>query len=369
MALLEKEDRWAAHQSGRNSGVIHAGVYYKPGSLRARLGVAGNESMVRFCQENDVPHDRCGKIIVATHMEDLPRMRSLRERARTNGLAVRELSPGEAREIEPHVRCVGAIHVPVTGIVDFGAVARVYARQIEARGGELHLQHAVQEIQVRGRDVRILTREQEFQGRFLVNCAGLYCDQIARLDGVEPGLQIVPFRGEYYKIREERRHLVRHLIYPMPNLHFPFLGVHLTRLVDGSIHAGPNAVLAFSREGYTWTDVRVRELASALAYAGFRKLAWKYLGEGLHEMWRSLNKSSFLKTLQELVPELEMDDIAPAPAGVRAQALRPDGSLLEDFEFRRTDHALHVLNAPSPAATASLEIARSIVDQLPGNSF
>ena len=364
IALLEKEDRWAPHQSSRNSGVIHAGVYYAPGSLRAQLGVKGNASMHAFCREYGIAHDQCGKIIVATRGADLPRLDALANRAHINGLDVLLMGPEAAREIEPHVNCVGALKVPATGIVDFGDVAREYARQIQIAGGELHLQHKVADI-VHGTDsTTIITTRGEFETRYLVNCGGLYCDRIAHLDGVDPEMRIVPFRGEYYELKAQRRYLVKNLIYPMPNLNFPFLGVHLTRLVDGSIHAGPNAVLAFAREGYNWGTINLRDLTESLAYSGFRKLAGRYLFEGLSEMWRSLVKASFVATLRELVPELESKDLKSAESGVRAQALRSNGTLIEDFFFKQNERALHVLNAPSPAATASLEIARYIVNRI-----
>jgi len=364
VVILEKEDRWASHQSSRNSGVIHAGVYYTPGSLKARLGVAGNASMIAFCQEQGIPHDQCGKLIVATDEAELPRMKDLQERATANGLQVKRIGPDEAREIEPHLNCVAALKVPTTGIVDFGDVGRVYAVLAADEGAQTQLESRVTGLHWDRDHYRIMTDNGELKTRFLVNCGGLFCDRIARMDGIDPGMRIVPFRGEYYEFVPERRHLVKNLIYPVPNPKFPFLGVHLTRLIDGAIHAGPNAVLAFSREGYRRSTVNLRDLAEALSFKGFWKLAGPYLGEGFKEVWRSVVKSAFVATVQRLVPEIRPDDLHPAEAGVRAQALRSDGSMLEDFHMLRTENALHVLNAPSPAETASLEIARVITNRV-----
>lgn len=364
IAILEKEKAWASHQSSRNSGVIHAGVYYTPGSLKARLGVAGNASMHAFCREHDIPVDQCGKLIAATDEEELPRMEKIEERATANGLSVTRIGPEEAKEMEPHLNCIAALKVPTTGIVDFGEVGKVYARLAAAEGVNTHLQQHVHGIHWNGDHYRIVTDREELKARFIINCGGLHCDRIAKMDGVDPQMKVVPFRGEYFEFRDDRRFLVKNLIYPVPNPKFPFLGVHLTRLIDGSIHAGPNAVLAFSREGYTRSTVKLGDLAEAITFGGFWKMAGPYLGEGVKEMWRSLVKSAFVKTVQRLVPEIRSDDLVPAEAGVRAQALRSDGSMIEDFYMIRTDHAVHVLNAPSPAATASLEIAKVVVDRV-----
>ncbi len=364
ICILEKESTWASHQSSRNSGVIHAGVYYTPGSLKARLGVAGNASMVAFCQEHGIPHDQCGKLIAATDEEELPRMAKLEERAMANGLTVTHISGEEALETEPHLRCIAALKVPTTGIVDFGEVGKVYGRLAVSEGVQTYLQNHVHEIVREGAVYRIITDRNEVQARFLVNCGGLHCDRIAIMDGIDPEMKVVPFRGEYFEFIPERRFLVNDLIYPVPNPKFPFLGVHLTRLIDGAIHAGPNAVLAFSREGYTRSTFEIRDLMEALGYSGFWKLASGYMGEGLKQMWRSFVKRAFVSTVQRLVPEIRSEDLQPAEAGVRAQALRPDGSMIEDFHMIRSDTAVHVLNAPSPAATASLEIAKVVADKV-----
>jgi L-2-hydroxyglutarate oxidase len=364
VTVLEKESRVAAHQTGHNSGVIHAGVYYKPGSLKARLCRTGSQSMVEFCRTHDIPVRVCGKLIVATAPDELPRLAALYERASANGLPVTRVGPEQAREYEPHVACLAGIHVASTGIVDFGQVCRRLAELVEAAGGTVRLGVPVTGLRA-GPDgtTTVHTPAGDLAADRLVNCAGLHSDRVARLAGLHPPARIVPFRGEYHELRPERRDLVRGLIYPVPDPQFPFLGVHLTRMIDGSVHAGPNAVLALAREGYSWRRVRPRDVADAVTYGGLWRLARRHYRYGLTEVRRSLSRARFAASLARLVPELTRDDIVPAGAGVRAQAIAPDGSLVDDFLFVARPGQVHVLNAPSPAATSSLEIARHIVDR------
>ena len=364
VTVLEKEDRVAGHQTGHNSGVIHAGVYYKPGSLKAQLCRAGQASMVEFCQAHAIPYQICGKLIVATEESELSRLDALFERATANGLPVRRIGPQEAREYEPNVACVAAIHVASTGIVDYGQVARTLADLIEKSGGTVRLGARVTGLRPDGSAVVVATTIGAFRADYLINCAGLHSDRVARMAGLNPPARIVPFRGEYYELREDRRDLVHGLIYPVPDPQFPFLGVHLTRMIDGSVHAGPNAVLALAREGYSWGRIRPRDMAEVAAYPGLWKLARKHLGYGLTEVRRSLSKKRFAESLARLVPAVTGEDIVPAGAGVRAQAIAPDGSLVDDFLIVQAKRQVHVLNAPSPAATSSLEIAKHIVAQL-----
>jgi len=363
--VLEKEARLGAHQTGRNSGVIHAGIYYKPGSAKARLAKLGNESMVRFCARHSIPSEVCGKLIVATSADELPRLEALWQRGRDNGIDVERISPERAREIEPEVQCVAALHVRSTGITSYREVAAKYAQIAESNGAEIRLGCRLERVVPLPDGCALETTQGTFEAAFIVNCAGLHSDRIARLEGARPGAQIVPFRGEYYELVPQKRHLVRGLIYPVPDPAFPFLGVHFTRMIDGSVHCGPNAVLAFAREGYCKRDICLHDLAETLGYGGFWKLARKHWGEGWREMWRSFSKRAFVRSLQRLVPAVTEDDVVRCAAGVRAQALRDDGSLVDDFLFIRGRRSLHVCNAPSPAATASLEIARSIVDEVP----
>lgn len=358
--VLEKESDWALHQSGRNSGVIHAGVYYKPGSKKAQFAVAGNTSMYEFCQKHNIPYDRCGKLIVATSSEQIPGLNVLHDRAVANGLEVRELSIDEAHEIEPHINCVAALHIPSTGIVDYQVVAAKYAELLRAQNVDLILDCRVEGIKEHEWGYSLASSQGVYETRYLISSAGLYADRLSKKAGIDPEMKIVPFRGEYWHVKEDKRHLVKNLIYPLPNPKFPFLGVHMTRLIDGSIHAGPNAVLAFSREGYKWGTINGQDLIETLAYPGFWKLAGSYLGEGLKEMYRSVVKAAFLKSVQELIPEIQADDLVRGQAGVRAQALRADGSLIDDFHLLERKNGIFVLNAPSPAATASLEIGKYI---------
>ncbi|WP_245863313.1 L-2-hydroxyglutarate oxidase [Candidatus Viridilinea mediisalina] len=363
--LCEKEDRWAAHQTGRNSGVIHAGIYYRPGSLKATMARAGSRSMVAFCQAHGIAHDLCGKLIVATTPAELPRLHALLERAQANGLPARLVDPAEIREREPYVQAVAAIFSPTTGIVDYRLVAERMAQLLAERGVELRLQTRVEQISEHARGVRVETNAGAFEADHLINCAGLHSDRVARMAGLHTGMRIIPFRGEYYELVPERRHLVRGLIYPVPNPAFPFLGVHFTRMIDGSVHAGPNAVLALKREGYHKLAFNLRDSAEVLSYPAFWHLARKYLGEGSKEMLRSASKTLFVRSMQRLIPSIRAQDVVPTHAGVRAQALMADGQLQDDFVIIHSTRSTHVCNAPSPAATAALEIGAAIVERLP----
>jgi L-2-hydroxyglutarate oxidase len=365
IVLFEKEAEFARHQSGRNSGVIHSGIYYTPGSLKARFAREGNHSMVEFCQNHGIPYKVCGKVIVAVEEKELSLLENLFQRGLQNQLKVERLSAGQVREIEPHVQCLAGIKVPSTGITDFAKVCAKYAEQIQQMGGTVKLGAKVEAIRVSHDGYVVETSHGPFETRFLINCAGLHSDLVARLGGMDPEAKIIPFRGEYYKLIPERRHLVRTLIYPVPNLNFPFLGVHFTRMIDGSVHAGPNAVLAFKREGYHKTSFNLADFVATTTFGGFWKLARKHLDEGWMEMRRSFSKAAFVRSLQRLIPELRMSDVVPTHAGVRAQAVWPDGSLVDDFLIIKGRNSVHVCNAPSPAATASLEIGRAVVDHVP----
>jgi L-2-hydroxyglutarate oxidase LhgO len=362
LLLVEKEERVACHQSGHNSGVIHSGVYYKPGSLKARLCVAGAAEMVAFCREHDIPHKVCGKVIVATSAEELPRLEELRRRGDANGvIGSRLVSSEELREIEPHAGGLGALFVPSTGVTDYGLVSKKYAQFTAAQGGTILTSVEVTGIHRRTDEITVQTRCGAFSTNYLINCAGLFSDRISRMAGDEPQVMIVPFRGEYYDLDPARESLVRTLIYPVPDPRFPFLGVHFTRRVSGNVDAGPNAVLALQREGYRRTNFRLQDTASLLAFPGFWRMASRHGRMGCEEFYRSFSKPAFVRALQRLVPEVRSRDLVRSGAGVRAQALKRDGTLLDDFEFVFSDRMLHVLNVPSPAATASLPIGRAIV--------
>lgn len=363
LVLLEKESTMAAHQTGHNSGVIHAGIYYAPGSAKARLAVAGARSMLKFCRENDIAHSVCGKVIVAVDETELPALRELQRRAAANGIRSQLVGPDAVRELEPNVRCVAGIVSPETGTADFLKVTDRLAELAVDLGAEIRLDNEVTAVDTRAQAVTITTESAELTARTLINCAGLQSDRVARLTGDVPGLRIVPFRGEYLTLKPRAAALVNALIYPVPDPEFPFLGVHFTRMLDGSVHAGPNAVLATSREGYKKRDFRARDAVDALCYRGFWRLAAKHARPGIAEIHRSFSKRAFVTSLQRLIPEITLDDIADGGSGVRAQALLPDGSLADDFVFRTSDRCVHVLNAPSPAATASLEIAKVIADR------
>ncbi len=369
LTILDKEPRLGSHQTGHNSGVIHSGVYYKPGSLKARLCVEGGRLMKEFCDAHGIGWERCGKIIVATDERELPRLQSIYERGTANGLyGLRLISGAEVAEHEPHCRAVRALVVPVTGIVDYGQVAEKMATLAQERGAEVMTGAEVRAIR-RGPDgLTLETPRGDVPARHVINCSGLYSDRVAALMGVHPEVRIIPFRGEYYMLRKDRRSLVRNLIYPVPDPEFPFLGVHFTRTVHGDVEAGPNAVLAFAREGYTLTTVRPGELLGTLRYVGFWNMARRYWRMGSYEMYRSASKAAFVRSLQKLVPEIRAEDIERGGAGVRAQAVSPDGSLVDDFKISVTEGAVHVVNAPSPAATASLAIGRHIAG-LAGDTF
>lgn len=363
--LLEKEDDLALHQTGRNSGVIHSGIYYKPGSFKAKFAREGSRTMVGFCQEHGLKYDICGKVIVATEERELPLLEKLFQRGLENELQVTRLSAEEVREIEPHVACLSGVKVPTTGIVNYRKVAAKYAELAKNQGAAIQFGVCVRSVRHSGQTLFIQTDQGEFQSRFVVNCAGLHSDRVAAAFGANPTAKIVPFRGEYYELIPDRHHLVKGLIYPVPNPAFPFLGVHFTRMIEGGVHAGPNAVLAFKREGYHKSDFRLADFLDTMTYAGFWKLARKHLREGFMEIRRSLSKALFVRSLQRLIPEIQSNDLVPSHAGVRAQALLPDGQLVDDFLIVKGPRSLHVCNAPSPAATASLQIGEAIADQIP----
>jgi L-2-hydroxyglutarate oxidase LhgO len=359
--VLEKEPDVGRHQTGHNSGVIHSGLYYKPGSFKARFCVEGARRMIAFAREYGVPHEICGKVVVATEAAELPRLEELHRRAVANGVpGVEMIGPERLREIEPHAAGLKALVVPGTGIIDFVAVARRYAEIIRSGGGEVRTGTRVLGLVRDGHDWRVQTDRGEVRAPRLVNCAGLYSDRIARLAGAKPRVRIVPFRGEYYTLRPERHHLVRALIYPVPDPAFPFLGVHFTRMVGGGVEAGPNAVLSLRREGYRKTDFHPGEAWDTLSFRGFWSLAARYWRTGAGEIHRSFSKRAFVRALQRLMPELREEDMEPGGAGVRAQAIEPSGALVDDFAIERGDNAVHVLNAPSPAATASLVIGEHV---------
>jgi (S)-2-hydroxyglutarate dehydrogenase len=368
LLLIEKEDRVAAHQSGHNSGVIHSGVYYKPGSLKAKLCVSGAAAMVAFCREHGIPHNVCGKVIVAMNSDELPGLEELKRRGEANGLVgLRLIGPEELREIEPHAKGLRALVVPSTGTTDYAVVCGKYAELITAAGGTVLTSAPATAIKRSTEEIVVETPRGAFSSKSLINCAGLHSDRISRMAGDEPGVVIVPFRGEYYDLVPERASLVRALIYPVPDPRFPFLGVHFTRRITGRVDAGPNAVLALAREGYRHSDVNLRDLASSLTFPGFWRMARRHWRNGLGEWHRSLSKAAFVRALQAMLPEITERDLVPGGSGVRAQALKPDGALVDDFQFVPAGKVLHVLNVPSPAATASLMIGKTIVDTAAAN--
>ena len=361
LVLLEKESRIGTHQTGHNSGVIHSGIYYRPGSYKARLTVEGARQLIEFCERNGIRYERIGKVIVATTDAELPRLQTLYERGTANAVpGLRLLEPGELRTIEPHAAAVRAIHSPSTAIVDFREVAAAMDLRLRAAGVEILTGRHITRVVRDGDGVRLCSSRGETPARRVINCAGLYSDVVARLMGAPTAVRIIPFRGEYYMIRPERHDLVRGLVYPVPDPAFPFLGVHFTRTIHGQVEAGPNAVLAFAREGYSLGRVRPGELAAALGYRGFWAMVARYWRTGSYEMYRSLSKAAFVRALQRLIPSIRPEDVTPGGAGVRAQAVAADGSLVDDFSIVSGPDAIHVLNAPSPAATASLAIGRHI---------
>ena len=381
VVILEAEERPALHQTGRNSGVLHSGIYYRPGSHKAALAVAGRSAMVEFCEQRGIPFEVCGKVIVAVDSAEQERLAVLAERARRNGVEAELIGARRLAELEPYCAGIEALHIPSTGIVDYGAVCAALIAEIGSVGGELRTGTAVTALADRtgaalddrapagapgsvGDSVRVSTAAGDIETDRLVNCAGLRCDQVAALAGSTDGYRIVPFRGEYYELVPERSHLVNNLIYPVPDPSFPFLGVHLTRMIDGTIHAGPNAVLALAREGYRWSDISRSQLREHLANRGLWRLARRYWRTGAGEVWRSLNKAAFTRALQRLVPDIASADLVRSPAGVRAQGMDADGELEDDFLVQTAHGCTHVLNAPSPAATSSLEIAKMIVQEI-----
>jgi L-2-hydroxyglutarate oxidase len=361
LVVFEAEAEIGAHQTGHNSGVIHSGLYYKPGSLKARTCLAGREAMYRFCAEHGIPHERCGKLVIAVTGEEIGRLEELERRGRENGLSgIRRLSPQEIREYEPHATGVAALLVPDTGIVHYPDVARVFARELEAAGGRVEMGTRVLHVRRDAGALAIETNHGEWTAQKLINCAGLQSDRVARLCGIDPDVRVLPFRGEYYELRPERRHLVRNLIYPVPDPRFPFLGVHFTRMIRGGVEAGPNAVLALKRHGYRRTDISLPDVAEMAGFAGTWRMAGRYWRQGAEEYRRSFSTGAFVRALQRLVPEITTADVERAGAGVRAQAVDADGRLLDDFRFVEADTMIHVLNAPSPAATAALSIGETI---------
>ncbi|MGN6136264.1 MAG: L-2-hydroxyglutarate oxidase [Aureliella sp.] len=364
ICLLEKETQVAQHQSGRNSGVLHSGIYYKPGSLKATTCRAGKALMEEFCRAEGIAYELCGKLIVALDAQEAERLQAIYQRGLANGVRCEVIDSQQIREIEPHAAGIAAIAVPEAGIVDYPAVCKRLADKLAAAGHRVLLGSEVRSIRPSSHDVEITTAQHRVTAARAITCGGLYSDRLVRLSGMQPPAKIVPFRGEYYQLRHDRRELCRNLIYPVPDPNFPFLGVHFTRMIDGSVECGPNAVLALAREGYSWRHVRVGDLAESLSYAGFVKLAGRYWRTGLGEIHRSLSKAAFVKALARLVPELRGHDLRPCRAGVRAQAVGPDGALVDDFLWVSGERILHVCNAPSPAATASLEIGRIIVSRV-----
>lgn len=359
--LIEKEDTLAKHQTGNNSGVIHSGLYYKPGSLKATNCIRGYQLLLDFADKYDIPYDLCGKVVVATNKAQIPLLDQLYERGIQNGLTkIRRISKSELLEIEPHCSGIDAIQVPYTGIIDYTAVSLKLGELIKQAGGEIKLSCKVEDILENADGCTAVTSQGEYSAKLMINCAGLYSDKIAAMTNPKLDVRIIPFRGEYYYLSDEAKSLVKHLIYPVPDPNFPFLGVHFTRMIEGGVEAGPNAVFAFKREGYTKTSINMKELWESLSWPGFRKVATRYWKTGMGEYYRSFSKSAFTKALQALVPEIKEKDLIPAGAGVRAQACDRFGGLIDDFAFLEKQSIIHVLNAPSPAATSSLSIGKTI---------
>lgn len=369
--VLEKEKEVAVHQTGHNSGVIHSGLYYKPGSYKAKNCVDGRRELVQFAKENGIAHDICGKIVVATDSSELPYLNKVFNNGLQNGVeGIRKITPDEIRQIEPFCFGIEGIHVPCTGIIDYAEVARKYVELIEKRfnGSKVLTGYEVTGFEKNTDSTTVVTRQKKFNARYIISCAGLQCDRIAKKEGVDPGMQIVGFRGDYYDLSDKGMNKVKHLIYPVPNPQFPFLGVHFTRMIHGGVECGPNAVFTFKREGYGKTDFDLRDTMEALTYGGTWKLFYKHWRFGLDEYKRAFSKRLFLNRLRKLIPDLEMDDLVPGRAGVRAMALAPEGEMIDDFKIERHGNALHVLNAPSPAATASLAIG-SAVSEMAAEQF
>ncbi|MCO8122352.1 L-2-hydroxyglutarate oxidase [Stieleria sp. TO1_6] len=365
VAVVEAEKQVARHQSGHNSGVLHSGIYYKPGSQKAINCRTGKAAMEAFCDEHQIPWQRCGKVVVATDHRELDSLDRIADRANQNGVQVQRLDSDQLRQREPNAAGIAALLVPETGIVDYAVVCQRLAQRITDGGGKMHFGARITSIESRPQSIRLQSRDgQVFHGGKMINCGGLHSDRLCRMSGVTPDVQIVPFRGEYYELAPQRQSLVKHLIYPVPDPSFPFLGVHFTRMIGGGVECGPNAVLAFAREGYDWKTIRLKDVAQTFRYGGFRRLALRHWKAGLGEMHRSLRKPAFVKALQKLLPTLQESDLVPGRAGVRAQAVSNNGTLIDDFLIQSSQSAIHVLNAPSPAATASLAIADTIIDQI-----
>jgi L-2-hydroxyglutarate oxidase len=362
--VLEKEPELAVHQTGHNSGVLHSGIYYKPGSLKAINCRQGKRLMEEFCAAEGIAYDICGKVIVAIDERDLPAMHRIYERGQANGVTCELIDRARLTELEPHAAGIQAIHVPEAGIVNYKQVCQRLAERVRERDGRVLTSARVTKIERNHDKVVLTTAAEQVEAKQVVNCAGLHCDRVTAMSGQAPEVKIIPFRGEYYELTPEATHLCKNLIYPVPDPNFPFLGVHFTRMIEGGVECGPNAVLAFAREGYRKTDVNLADLAETLAYPGFRKLAAKFWKTGLGEMWRSASKAAFVRALQRLVPEIRAEHLHAAPAGIRAQAVAPDGSMVDDFLIQEADRVINVNNAPSPAATASLNIGKTIVERL-----
>ena len=363
LALIEKEPRLSAHQTGHNSGVIHSGVYYKPGSLKAQNCIRGYQMLLDFCRTHEVPYELCGKVIVATHPSELPQLDLIMARGEQNGLTgLKRLSEAELKEHEPYVNGIAGILVPQTGIIDYTAVSLKYAEQVQAMDGDIILGERVEAIEAQPSGSVVFTHQRSYDTRLVVNCAGLYSDKIAQMTQPNLNIRIIPFRGEYYDLKESKQHLVKNLIYPVPDPNFPFLGVHFTRMIHGGAEAGPNAVLAFRREGYRKADVSLQELGETMRWPGFQKVAKRYWQTGMGEIYRSFSKAAFTKALQKLIPEIQEDDLLPGNAGVRAQACDKEGGLLDDFLILENEIAVNVCNAPSPAATSSLSIGQTVAE-------
>ena len=365
LTVLEKETSVAQHQTGRNSGVIHSGIYYKPGSLKALNCTQGKDALITFCEQHKIPYQITGKVIIATKEQELSQLEVLLERGKANGVPVRRVTRDELLTIEPHVAGLAGLHVASTGIVSYTAVAEKLASLLNESNARVVTGFKVTSVTLRNGETEIVAHNKNsLVADLVVNCAGLACDRIALMMGTEPGLRIIPFRGEYFQLNQEKAYLCRTLIYPVPDPSFPFLGVHLTKMIDGSVECGPNAVLAFAREGYFKSDFSCSDMAEVLSYPGFQRLALRYWKTGLSEMYRSLSKPAFTRALKRLVPEIETQDLTPAPAGIRAQAVLASGALVDDFFIKESVNAVHVLNAPSPAATSCLSIGQHIVERI-----
>lgn len=364
IALLEKEPRLARHQTGNNSGVIHSGIYYKPGSLKAKNCIQGYQSLIDFCDTHEIPYDLCGKVIVATETAEIPALKTIFERGIANGLSkIRDIDQEELHAYEPHVRGIAGIHVPYTGIIDYTAVSEKYGNLFHQAGGDIFLNEKVEDIKRNGEGCEIITQTNAYRTKLVLNCAGLFSDKISALLQPKVNFRIIPFRGEYYELKKTKEHLVKTLIYPVPDPNFPFLGVHFTRMINGGVEAGPNAVFAFKKEGYKKTDFDFTDTMHSLSWPGFRKVMFKYWKTGLGEYYRSFSKAAFTKALQRLIPEITEDDLVPGGAGVRAQACDIHGGLIDDFLILEDADSIHVCNAPSPAATSSLSIAAYLADK------